>query len=420
MLEKVCIITKLCYNSINMSKVITDSKKIEELLTRGVEEVIKLDDLERQLKSGKQLRVKFGIDPTGSDLHLGHLVVLKKLKQFQELGHRVIFLIGDSTAMIGDPSGRSEARKMLKKEEIKKNEKDYIKQAGKVLDIKKVEVRHNSEWLANKGYIFMAELASKFTVARMIERDDFQKRLKDDIDVSMLEVFYPLFQGYDSVELKADVELGGTDQKFNLLTGRKVQKRYGQPEQNIITVPLLEGLDGMRKMSKSYGNYIAFNDSPQEMFGKIMSLPDALLWKYYKLLTDIPLAEIERMHEQVRTSQVNPKDLKTNLAKEIIKIFYPEKEAQKAEDAFNRQFRDKEMPDDIEESKLEAGSWKLDELLVKLKLVDSKSEARRMIDQGGVKIDGKRVGADLKSAQQIGIKSGMVIQVGKRKFVKIK
>lgn len=399
-----------------MSKVITDQNKIEELLNRGVEEVIIKEDLRKKLESGRQLRVKFGIDPTGSDLHLGHLVVLKKLRQFQDLGHQVIFLIGDATAMIGDPSGRSETRKMLNKAEIKKNEKDYIKQASKILDVKKLEIRHNSEWLADKGYMFMAELTSKFTVARMIERDDFQKRLKDDIDISILEVLYPMLQGYDSVELQADVELGGTDQKFNLLTGRKVQKRYNKPIQDIITVPLLEGLDGVRKMSKSYGNYIAFNDSANEMFGKIMSLPDALLWKYFKLLTEVPLLEIDRMHEDVRRKEINPKDIKIKLAKEIIKIFYKEKEALAAEEAFSRQFTDKELPEEIAEKKIAIRSWKPDDLLVELALVASKSEARRLIEQGGVKIDAQKT----TSIGEIQVKSGMIVQVGKRKFAKIK
>lgn len=399
-----------------MSKNI-DSKKIEEFLSRGVDEVINFNNLKKKLESGRKLRVKFGIDPTSPDLHLGHLVVLKKLKQFQELGHLVIFLIGDATAMIGDPSGRSEVRKMLKREEIKKNEKDYIKQAGKILNLKKVEIRHNSEWYDKKGYAFMMELASKFTIARMLERDDFQKRLKDDVDVSVLEIFYPLFQGYDSVELKADVELGGTDQKFNLLTGRKVQKRYNQPEQDIITVPLLEGLDGTRKMSKSYGNYIAFNDSAKEMFGKIMSLPDTLLWKYYKLLTDAPLSDIEKMKENVRLQKVNPRDLKVNLAKEIIKIFYQEKEAQIAEEAFNKQFRDKEMPANIPMLHVEHKKWNIIDLLVFTKLASSKSEARRLIEQGGAKINDKKITINEK---EIEVKSGMVVQVGKRKFVKIK
>ena len=368
------------------------------------------------VKSGKRLRVKFGIVPTAPDLHLGHLVVLKKLKQFQNLGHQVIFLIGDSTAMIGDPSGRSETRKILTKTEIKKNEKDYISQAGKILDLKKIEIRHNSEWYGKKGYEFMMDLASKFTVARMMERDDFQKRLKDDIEVSILEIFYPLFQGYDSVELKADVELGGTDQKFNLLTGRKVQKRYNQLEQDIITVPLLEGLDGVKKMSKSYSNYIAFDDSANEMYGKTMSLPDVLMWKYYKLLTETPIKQIEKIKEQVSIQNVNPRDVKANLAKEIVKIFYTEKEALDAEEAFDKQFKNKEVPDDIKEVSLSSNKLNVVDLLVEAKLVSSKSEGRRMVEQGGVRIDGNKV----ESISEVEIKSGTVVQVGKRKFVKIK
>lgn len=396
--------------------VITNREKIEELLTRGVEEIIKRESLEKKLSSGKKLRIKLGIDPTGSDLHLGHYVVLRKLKQFQDLGHQIIFLIGDYTGMIGDPSGRSETRKTMTRKELKKNEKDYINQAGKVLDIKKVELRHNSEWYDKKGADFLMEISSKFTIARLIERDDFQKRISSKIDVSMLELLYPLLQGYDSVALKADVELGGTDQKFNLLTGRKVQKRYNQPEQDIVTVPLLEGLDGVRKMSKSYKNYIAFNDSSKEMFGKIMSLPDSLIWKYYQLLTNTPLAEINQMEKEVKVQKTNPKDAKVKLAKEIIGIFYTNKDAKESEKEFNKQFRDKQLPGDIREMKIEIRRRKLDELLIELDLVSSKSEARRMIEQSGVKINQEKVTEN----KEIVIQSGMVIQVGKRKFVRVK
>lgn len=396
--------------------VITDNKKIEILLAQGIEEIIEQKSLEKKLKSGRVLRVKFGIDPTTPDLHLGHYIVLKKLKEFQDLGHTVIFLIGDYTGRIGDPSGRSEIRQMLSKEELEKNERDYIKQASKVLNIKKVEVRHNSEWYNKKGTEFLVELSSKFTVARLMERDDFKKRMENNLDISALELLYPLLQGYDSVELKADVEIGGTDQKFNLLTGRKVQKRHNQPEQDIITVPLLEGTDGRKKMSKSYNNYIAFKDSPKEMFGKIMSLPDALIWKYYKLITDIPIAKIEQMKKNVQLHTVNPRDLKANLAKKIVKIFYNAKETDNAEAEFNKQFREKKVPEDIKEKRLDVRSGRLDELLVKVGLVPSKSEARRMIEQGAVKINQKKI----TSNKEIRIKSGMVLQVGKRKFIRIK
>jgi len=256
---------------------IVDDDRIEELLSRGVDEVIDKEHLRKRLLCGRRLRVKFGIDPTGSDLHLGHVVPLRKFRHFQNLGHQVIFLIGDFTAMIGDPSGRSEARKMLTEKDIKENMKDYIRQAGKILDFKKIEVRYNSEWYNKKGAMFLFELTSAVTVARAMERDDFQKRMKDDVDVSVLELIYPLMQGYDSVALEADVELGGRDQKFNLLMGRRVQRRYGAPEQDIMTVPLLEGTDGVRKMSKTYGNYIGINENAREIYGKTMSIPDSLM-----------------------------------------------------------------------------------------------------------------------------------------------
>lgn len=393
----------------------TSAEKIKTLLTRGVEEVIEINSLKKKLNSKRKLRIKLGIDPTAPDLHLGHWVVLKKLKQFQELGHQIIFLIGDYTGMIGDPSGRSEVRPMLTIGELKENEKDYINQAGKVLNIKDVELRHNSEWYNKKKADFIMEISSKFTYARLVERDDFKKRIKNDVDVSMLELLYPLLQGYDSVALKADVEIGGTDQKFNLLTGRKVQKRYNQPQQDIITVPLLEGTDGVKKMSKSYKNYIAFNDSAKETFGKIMSLSDGLIWKYYKLVTDTPLDQIEKFKKDVQIQQANPRDLKANLAKEVIKIFYSTKDADQAEQEFNKQFRDKKLPNKIPVLELAEKKWNLNELLVKAKLVSSKSEARRMLEQGAVKINQKKI-----FQKEIEVKSGDVIQVGKRKFKKVK
>lgn len=399
-----------------MKKPIIDEQKIEELLSRGVEEVIEKTSLEKKLKSGKVLRVKLGIDPTGSDLHLGHLVVLRKMKQFQDLGHQVILLIGDYTGMIGDPSGRSETRKMLERKDLKKNEATYLDQASKVLDIKKVELRHNSEWYDKKGPAFLMELTSKFTFARLIERDDFKKRIAQDIDVSMLELLYPLLQGYDSVALKADVELGGTDQKFNLLMGRKVQKRYDLPEQDVVTVPLLEGLDGVRKMSKSYGNYIAFNDSPQEMFGKIMSLPDTLLIKYFKLATYLSLVEIEDIQKKIRISSLNPKNVKILLAKEVVKIFYKDKDADKAEVEFNKMFRDKERPTDIPKVKIEKKDWPVVDLLVQLELAASKAEAQRLVEQGGVKVNDVAI-SDWR--QIVAIKTKDVVQVGKRKFIEI-
>ncbi|NQU77153.1 tyrosine--tRNA ligase [Candidatus Falkowbacteria bacterium] len=399
------------------NKVSLYEKKIEALLTRGVDEAIEEEHLRKRLLKGCKLRVKFGIDPTGSELHLGHVVPLRKLRQFQKLGHQIIFLIGDYTAKVGDPSGRSETRKILTDKEIKENMKDYSRQAGKILDMGKVEVRYNSEWFDNKGAMFLFELTSKFTLARVIERDDFKKRIKDDIDVSVLEILYPLMQGYDSVALEADVEIGGTDQKFNLLMGRRVQRKYGQKEQDIVTVPLIEGTDGVRKMSKSFGNYIGVTEKPKEIYGKTMSIPDSLIWKYYKLLTDVRLDRINKMKKDVKAGDVNPRDVKAELASEVVTLFYNKKEAEKAGKEFDKMFRDKEVPEDVDEVKMPSVKCKILDIIVKAKLVASKSEGRRMVEQGGVKIDGKKV-SDWD--REVKIKDGMVVQVGKRRFARIK
>ena len=395
---------------------ISTQKKIERLLKKGVAEIIDEKSLYKKLISGKKLRVKFGIDPTSPDLHLGHSIALRKLRDFQELGHQVIFLIGDFTAKIGDPSGRKTTRKPLTDEEIKKNMKDYVKQAGKILDMKKVKVHYNSEWYKGKDMEFLMTLASYFTVSRLLERDDFQKRLKENIDITLLETIYPLLQGYDSVALKADVEIGGTDQKFNLLVGRKMQRKFNQSEQDIITVPLLEGTDGKRKMSKSYGNYIAFKDSPLEMFGKIMSIPDALLWKYFELLTDVPEDQIEELKKLALKNPVYLMEAKKRLAREIVAMYHNKKSSITAEKEFEKIFSKKELPSKIPEVKIKEKNLPILDLLVKTKLVPSKSEAKRLVLQRGVKIDGK-VQDDWR--KNIEIKKGMVLKIGKRKFVKI-
>lgn len=392
------------------------NQKIKELLTKGVDEVINKNHLEKRLKAGEKLRVKFGIDPTSPDLHLGHSIPLRKLRQFQDLGHKVIFLIGDFTAIIGDPSGRMEGRKPLSEEQIKDNMKDYIDQSSKVLNIRKVEIRYNGEWYKKKGAMFLMDLTSRFTFARVIERDDFKRRIKEDIDISMLELIYPLLQGYDSVELKADVEIGGRDQKFNLLMGRKVQKKYGYPQQDIITVPLLEGTDGIRKMSKSYDNYIGLTEPPQKMYGKIMSIPDELIWKYFNLLTDISLKEIEKIKQKRYINLVSPKDVKAKLAREIVKLYHGEKAAQGAEKEFERIFKEKKLPTRISEVKIKEPKLSILDLLTKTKLTESKSEAKRLILQKGVKINGK-IQEDWQT--MIEIKKGLIVQVGKRKFVKL-
>lgn len=397
----------------------SNSEQINNLLNRGVAEIIDREHLEKRLGAGDVLRVKLGIDPTAPDLHLGHAVVLRKLAQFQDGGHKAVFIVGDFTAAIGDPSGRSEQRPALTRAEIKKNMESYVKEAGKILDIKKAEVRYNSEWYQNKDASFLMELASKLTIARALERDDFQKRLKEDRDISMLELYYPLMQGYDSVEVRADVELGGTDQKFNLLMGRRVQKKYGLAEQDVLTVPLLEGVDGVRKMSKSLGNYIGVSERPAEMFGKIMSIPDDLMVKYFILLTDVLESEIEQLRKDrlmPQRASRPPKEWKEELALEIVKTYHGNKAAKEAREEFQRIFAEGEAPSQLKEVAISDDKIDAAELLVRTGLVSSKNEARRLVEQQGVRVDG-RVVQDVK--EEIIVKEGMVVQVGKRRFVKV-
>jgi tyrosyl-tRNA synthetase len=399
-------------------KKMTKQEIIKDIITRGVEEIIVKADFEKALNSKKKLRIKFGIDPTAPDIHLGHTVSLRKLRQFQQAGHQVILIIGDYTAAIGDPTGRSELRKQLSRDEVNKNLKNYLSEIGKILDLKKTEVHHNSEWFDKMTTLELYELTSKVTVAQVLDRDDFKNRLANDQDVSMLETFYPLFQGYDSVAIKSDVEIGGTDQKFNLLMGRKLQKRYHQSSQNIMTVPIIEGLDGVRKMSKSYDNYIGVSESPESMFGKVMSIPDGLVIKYFRLLTDYPTKEIEKMKKTLELpGSVNPRDYKVLLAKEIVREYHGDKAAQKAQDDFEKKFVKKEIPDDIPTIKLKKATMFLTDILVDTKMADSKSEARRLIEQGGVRVDGATLG---EREAVIEPRTGMVIQVGKRKFIKVK
>lgn len=398
-----------------MSNIITDNQKIQELLTRGTAEVIESESLKKRLFSGIQLRIKFGIDPTGTQLHIGHSVPLLKLRQFQELGHQIILLIGDYTAMVGDPTGRDVTRPILTAEQTRLNMKDYVEQAAKILDIEKTEIRHNSEWYGADNFTgLLMELTSKITVARVLERDDFQKRLKEGSDIQMQEILYPLLQGYDSVALKADVELGGTDQKFNLLIGRKLQKRYDQREQDILTVPLLEGTDGEKKMSKSYGNYIALNDGPEDMFGKIMSIPDNLIIRYFELTTTLSLDKIKQFESDLKKGS-NPRDIKMLLGGELVRMYHDEQSAQKAKEYFVTTFSKKEQPDEMPE--VEPSVYDIATLLVEAKVCKSKGEARQVIDQGGVKINEVKVEAkDYTRA----IKPNDVIQKGARWFVKVK
>ena len=356
-----------------------------------------------------------GIDPSGSDLHLGHAVPLRKLREFQELGHRVILLIGDYTARIGDPTGKSHTRVMLTEEQIQQNMKHYARQAGKILDMDKVEVRYNSEWYEQLSFVEVLQLASSKTVAQFLHREDFKLRYEAGKDISLVEFLYPLMQGYDSVKLQADVELGGTDQTFNMLVSRDIQEFYQQAPEDVITVPILEGLDGKEKMSKSLNNYIALEDTPEEMFGKIMSIPDVLIVRYFALLSDFDSKSIDAMNKALEQGE-NPRDYKMMLAKALVSTYHSPSLASRAEESFIKQFSKKEIPENIPDVLIDANSVEGISLLVQTGLVPTRSEARRMIDQGAVKIDQKKI---TDPSNSITIESGMVLQVGKRKFVRI-
>lgn len=390
-------------------------------LKKGVVDLIREDDLRKKLaeseKTGKPLRVKLGVDPTSPDIHLGHTVVVRKLRAFQELGHTVIYLIGDFTAMIGDPSGRNVTRPPLSREEIEANAKTYREQVFKLLDPDKTEVRYNSEWMGKFDAADFIRLAARTTVRQILERDDFEKRMNNQQPISLHELLYPLVQGYDSVALEADVELGGTDQKFNLLSGRNLQREYSQEPQVVITTPLLEGLDGVQKMSKSYGNYIGIDEPAGEMFGKVMSISDELMWRWYELLTDLTPGEIENLKSRIENGE-NPRNLKVALAKLVIKDFHSQADADAAEDEFNRRFVQKEIPDDIDEKTLAPGLHNLAQLLADTGLTASKGEARRLIEQGGVKVNGEKATA---ANADIDVSAdGVLLQVGKRKFLKVR
>ncbi len=395
-----------------------------QYLRKGTSEIIPESDLraklEKSARTGKPLRVKLGADPTAPDIHLGHTVVIRKLRAFQELGHTVIFLIGDFTGLIGDPSGKSATRPQLTREEINANAETYKHQIYKLLDPVKTEIRFNSEWMDKLGSDGFIRLASHITVKQILERDDFAKRLAEERPVALHELLYPLTQAYDSVALEADVELGGTDQKFNLLMGRNLQREYEQEAQVCVIMPLLEGTDGVQKMSKSLGNYIGINESPQEMFGKVMSISDDLMWRYYELLTDARQAEIEAMRAAGKSGEKNPRDMKVELAKRIISDFHSSAAATTAEEAFNRVFRRKEAPEEVEERTVRSDSWELKDLLVELGLASSKAEARRLIEQGGVYVDGARSDPKINNVYPVGPDTpGYHIKVGKRRFVRV-
>lgn len=392
-------------------------------LKKGTVDFIREEDLkaklERSAKTGKPLRIKFGADPTAPDIHIGHTVVIRKLRAFQDLGHTAIFLIGDFTGMIGDPSGKNATRPPLTREEIEANAETYKTQIFKLLDREKTEIRFNSEWFDRFGAAEFIKLASHTTVKQILERDDFQKRMREEKPIALHELLYPLVQGYDSVALEADVELGGTDQKFNLLMGRNLQREYAQEPQVVMTTPLLEGLDGVNKMSKSLGNYIGITDAPDDMFGKVMSVSDDLMWRYYELLTDLTPDEILDLKTKCETGSENPRNAKVHLAKLIIQDFHSPEDARSAEEEFNRRFVKKEIPDEIEEVSIAPGNYKLVDLLVQTNLAASKGEARRLTEQGGVKIGGEKV-SNVQADVELAVERSFVIQVGKRKFLRVK
>ena len=387
------------------------------LIKRGIDELISEEELLAKLKSKKQLVVKAGFDPTAPDLHLGHTVLINKLRHFQQLGHQIIFLIGDFTGMIGDPSGKNKTRPALDEKQIKENAKSYEKQVFKILDPKLTHVRFNSEWSNKLGAEGIIKLASQYNLARMLERDDFSKRYKSNQTIALHEFLYPLIQANDSIALKADIELGGTDQKFNLLVGRELQRAFGQESQVVITVPILEGLDGKNKMSKSLDNYVGIDEAPNEMFGKIMSISDELMWRWFDLLSFKTTDEIKELKAD-QTNGRNPRDIKIELAKELISRFHDEESADLAETNFINQFQKKNIPDDIEEVSLvlSEGSIPLANLLKDCEMTSSTSEAIRMIKQGAVRIDEKKI-TDTK--YKISSGTSAVYQVGKRKFKKI-
>jgi len=397
---------------------LTPSEQLAEI-RRGSHEILPENDLLERLGSGRALRIKAGFDPTAPDLHIGHTVLLNKMRQFQQLGHHVMFLIGDFTGLIGDPTGKNATRPPMTPEEVAENARTYETQVFKILDPDQTEICFNSKWLGELGAAGLIQLAARHTVARMLERDDFSKRFKSGQPIAIHEFLYPLAQGYDSVAMRCDVELGGTDQKFNLLVGRQIQEAYGQPPQVILTVPILEGLDGVQKMSKSLGNYVGIDEPPEEMFGKLMSISDDLMWRYFELLSfDKSLDDLARMRQEAQGGQVNPRDCKVELALEIVTRFHDAAAARAALDAFERRFRQGQMPDEIDEVSLVApdGELPIANLLKQAGLVASTSEALRLIGQGGVRIDGEKISD---RALRIAAGSVAVYQVGKRRFARV-
>lgn len=393
-----------------------------KIIKRGVAEILPeallIEKLKRSVTSGKPLKVKLGLDPTAPDIHLGHTVVLRKLRQFQDLGHHIIIIIGDFTGRIGDPTGKSETRKQLTDEDIRRNAKTYEEQIFKILDKEKTEVAFNSTWLAPLTFADVVNLAAKYTVARMLEREDFTKRFKEGRPISVHEFFYPLMQGYDSVALTADIEFGGTDQKFNLLMGRHLQEEFGQEPQVAIMMPILEGLDGVQKMSKSLGNYIGIDEEPTEIYGKCMSIPDALMVRYFELVTDVSLEELEEIRNGLANGSLHPRDTKMCLAHTLVRLYHGEGMADQAQSEFIKVFQQGDIPTDIPEFRFTPQSeaiW-LPKLLTQLAIASSNSEAKRAIQQGSVKINGEKI---TDGDAKITVSDSMIVQVGKRKFAKI-
>jgi tyrosyl-tRNA synthetase len=391
-----------------------------DLIKRGASEIIPEEELakklEKSLKENKPLNIKLGCDPSRPDLHIGHSVVLRKLAQFQSLGHQAILIIGDFTGMIGDPSGRNATRPALTLAQTRINGESYFEQASKILDKEKTKIVYNSEWLGKMSFEDVIKLASKYTVARMIERDDFTKRFKANEPISIHEFLYPLAQAMDSVAIKSDVELGGTDQKFNLLVGRDIQRENGQEPQVILTMPLLVGTDGVEKMSKSYDNYIGISDSPKEMFGRTLSIPDKLIYTYFELATDISNSDLLSVKKQLDEGEVNPRDLKRQLARTLIEMYHDKNDAIQAEEEFDKIFIKKEVPDDIPEFKIDNDqNFNILDLILKVNFAPTKSEAKRLVQQGGVSINGEKIE---KFDSEILLKNNMILKVGKRKFIK--
>lgn len=404
----------------------TDSQKINELLTRGVEQIIEKESLRKKLKSGRQLRIKFGIDPTAPDIHLGNAVILWKLRDFQDLGHKIILIIGDFTAQIGDPTGKLSTRKMLTQQEIEENMKNYKNQIGKILDVKKIKIVYNSDHLGKLTLADIYQIFHFFTANQILERDMFQEREKKGKPIWLHEFLYPIFQAYDSAAIKADVEIGGSDQLFNMTMGRQLQPHFRQDPQDVMTMKLLIGTDGEKKMSKSVGNYIGIQESPEEQYGKIMSIKDELILDYFELCTRISLKKIKELEKDLKAKNVNPRDLKSRLAKKIVEIYHGKTAAKKAEKEFNRVFKEKKVPSKMPVFIVPQESYPVLKLLVELNLAQSKSEAKRLIEEGGVKIikptiDNKQLTIKLRDwKEEIKIQDEMILKVGKRKFAKIK